>query len=178
MVVFGNEQSGKTSLIFNFVHGKMPSEFDPVIEDCYNININIDKNKYSLKIMDTPGDDDYQSISDKYIEPDNGFLLVFSIDDYDGFQFVKNKYKTIEKRKFNMRKIPLLLMGNKKDFSENERKVSYDEAKQFAESLGIEYIEVSPNHNINVKEGFLLLIKKMIKPKEESKGKGKRCIII
>lgn len=59
-----------------------------------------------------------------------------------------------------------LLVGNKSDLT-NKRAVSYDQAKEFADSLGIEFIETSAKNATNVEKAFLMMasqIKARYKP--------------
>ena len=43
---------------------------------------------------------------------------------------------------------PIVLVGNIKDLNE-ERKVSFEEAASFSETMKIEYIEISSYNNLN-----------------------------
>ena len=51
-----------------------------------------------------------------------GFLLVFAINDYESFKFIKKFYERILKINHG-NKCPILLIGNKNDL-EKERKVT------------------------------------------------------
>ena len=99
-----------------------------------------------------------------------GFLLVFAINDKFSFDILKNRRERILKTKHKDYG-PMILVGNKQDL-DNERNVSYEEAKQLADSWGIEYIETSAKTNYNCKEAFEKLIIEIastkIKPKKSS----------
>ena len=82
----------------------------------------------------------------------DGFLLVFAINNKESFNFPKDKYEQIFKGKY-VDKYPILLVGNKQDLN-NERLVTYEEAKALANSWGIKYIEVSSKTNFNCNEIF------------------------
>ena len=60
------------------------------------------------------------------------------------------------------------MVGNKQDL-ENERKVPHADAKQLADSWGIEYIETSAKTNFNCKEAFEKLAQKIVKAKTAPK---------
>ena len=117
-----------------------------------------------------------------------GFLLVFAINDKYSFDILNEKRKRILKTK-HKDYVPMVLVGNKQDLDnnlylllysiyiilvryKNERKVSYEEPKQLADSWGIEYIETSAKTNYNCKEAFEKLIIEIsstkIKPKKSS----------
>lgn len=66
-----------------------------------------------------------------------------------------------------------LLVGNKSDLT-NKRAVSFDQAKEFADSLGIEFIETSAKNATNVEKAFLMMasqIKARYKPAVTGGGK-------
>ena len=49
-----------------------------------------------------------------------------------------------------------LLVGNKSDLT-SKRAVSFDQAKEFADSLGIEFIETSAKNSTNVEKAFMMM---------------------
>ena len=136
----------------------------------YKTNIIIDNKSYNIHILDTYGDDDYQNMIEMWISSGEGFLLVFSINDRESFEELNWRKERIIKCKHGAF-VPMVLVGNKQDL-ENNTEVSYEEAKQLAESWGIEYIETSTKNNFNCKEAFEAIIMKVvstkIKPKKSS----------
>ena len=117
--------------------------------------------EYKLEILDTPGNEKLIINMDSLISSSEGFLLVFAIDDKESFTLLKGKHDLILKGKQET-KCPILLVGNKQDL-ENDRQVTYDDAKAQADSWGIEYIETSAITGVNCKEAFEKLIKKIVK---------------
>ncbi len=141
----------------------MPSGHDPTIEDRYKKNSTIENKLYSIEILDTAGEDDYQNMMDMWINFGEGFLLVFAINEPESFEILKQKHDRVLKGKHGV-KCPIILVGNKQDLA-NERKVTYDEAKQLADSWGVEYIETSAKTNFNCKEAFEKLASKIVESK-------------
>ena len=133
------------------------------IEDRYKTKLKIEGVEYELEILDTAGEDDYQNMLDMWISFGEGFLLVFAINDKESFNLLKSKHDRVLKGKHGI-KCPILLIGNKQDL-ENEREVQYSEAKQLADSWGIEYMETSAKTNFNCKEAFEKLALEIIKTK-------------
>ena len=181
IAVIGKGVVGKSSLTYRFINYNAPTEHDPTIEDRYKSNTNIDGTLYEVEILDTAGEDDYQNMMDMWISFGEGFLLVFAINDNESFEAVKKKKERVVKGK-HVQNVPLLLVGNKQDLS-NERQVPYSVAKETADSWGIEYIETSAKTNFNCKEAFEKLAKKIVEQKKGKKG-GKnnggsccRCVI-
>ena len=160
---------GKTSLINRFLN----YEYDYVcdtIEDYLRTNMTINNKEYLIEIIEGNGEEDYQNMIEMWASFGEGFLLVFAINDKESFQCLNKKRERILKVK-NGKFVPMILVGNKQDLSD-ERKVSYEEAKQLANSWGIEYIETSAKTKFNYKEPFekisIKIVSTKIKPNKSS----------
>ena len=92
IAVLGKSLVGKSALTYRFISDKFPTEHDTTIEDQYKINTTIDEYNCKLEILDTAGQDDYQSMLDTWIGFAEGFVLVYSIDDRESFDSLKSKY--------------------------------------------------------------------------------------
>ena len=93
LAVLGQTLVGKSALTYRFISDKFPTEHDTTIEDQYKINTTIDEHNCRLEILDTAGQDDYQSMLDTWINFVEGFVLVYSIDDRESFESLKDKYE-------------------------------------------------------------------------------------
>ena len=175
MAVIGRGVVGKSSLTYRFINYKLPQGHDPTIEDRYKTNTTINNQLYSIEILDTAGEDDYQNMMDMWINFGEGFLLVFAINDKESFSLLRGKRERILKGKHG-EPTPMVLVGNKQDLK--DRKVQYNEAKQLADLWGIEYIETSAKTNFNVKEAFEKLVLKISASRNKPKSGGCPCNII
>ena len=160
IAVLGQSLVGKSALTFRFINNKFPDEHDSTIEDSYQIDVNIDNIKCSLEILDTAGQDDYQTMLDTWINSSDGFILVYSIDKKDSFESMKSRYGRILKLK-GEQKVSIIIVGNKCDLEE-ERKVSKEEGENFCLSNKVPFLEVSALKFINVKEAFLSVTKGLL----------------
>ena len=175
IVLLGATEVGKTALIHRFINDSYPEEYDATIEEKYNVeDYKFDGINCRLQILDTSGDEDYQNMLDTYIEFTNCYLLIYSINNENSFKEVKTKYERIcqvkEKEKEN---IIIVLVGNKCDLPINERKVSTNEAEEYANKNGMKFLESSALNRINTKEVFNIAIKKFLeknKDKEDNEG--------
>ena len=174
--MLGKGVVGKSSLTYRFINYNAPQEHDPTIEDRYKSSLTLEGKNYEVEILDTAGEEDYQNMMDMWISFGEGFLLVFAINDPESFELLKGKRDRVLKGKHGV-KCPLLLVGNKQDL-ESERKVAFADAKQLADSWGIEYIETSAKTNFNCKEAFEKLAQKIVALKSNSGGSDKcNCVI-
>ena len=182
LAVLGKSLVGKSALTYRFINDQFPKEHDTTIEDQYKVGTTIDGYNCLLEILDTAGQDDYQSMIETWINFGSGFLLVYSIDDIESFNEVKKKYDKIIQIK-QKEAFSCILVGNKCDLGDNLRKVPTKDAEDFANSKGIPFLEASALTKINVKESFTrvvhdLLLKTQDKKKAGVFGKVCGCQII
>ena len=180
IAVLGQTMVGKSALTFRFINNKFPTEHDTTIEDAYSIPAKIDDTQCLLEILDTAGQDDYQTMLDTWINSADGFILVYSIDNKESFDTTKVRYERIMKLKSDQ-KTAIVIAGNKCDLEEN-RKVSREEAENFCNTNNISFLETSALKTINVKETFLCVARGLLqiqfpnKYKNIDGGSGnKRC---
>ena len=110
----------------------------------------------NCEIIDTSGQEKYNSINKTYYKRADCCVLVYDITDLESFELCKNYYK---KEILNNCKKDLkaILVGNKSDL-EKERKVSQEEGAKFAEDNGYYFKETSCQHNFNVADAFETII--------------------
>ena len=76
----------------------------------------------------------------------NGILLFYNVNDTNSFDKLKETIeKIIDMNKYEM---PLIVVGNK--YNNEERKITYDEAKNFLDKYGIKYHEIESGENIDI----------------------------
>ena len=108
--------------------------------------INIKKNQW-----DTAGHERFRSITTSYYRGANAIIIVFDLSEEKSFAHVSDWLKQIEKHaKENVLKF---LVGNKCDL-EDQRKISKEEAKNFADEHNLPYIETSAKDGVNISELF------------------------
>ena len=110
-----------------------------------------------------------------YYKGKNGILVVYDITNRQSFDDI-NFWLNEIKEKANKNTV-LLLVGNKCDL-EDERKVSFQEGKDFADNNGIKFIETSAKTNQNVDEAFEILIDEVIKNNKDILKKINNNIIL
>ena len=99
ITVLGNTLVGKSALTYRYISNKFPEDHDTTIEDQYKITSKIEGYQCQIEILDTAGQDDYQSMLDTWISFGEGFVLVYSIDQKDSFDVLKDRYERIKRNK-------------------------------------------------------------------------------
>ena len=173
LAVIGKTFVGKSSLIYRKLgcYYELEHEHDPTIGDYrYSTQVIIDNKPYNIQLIETFYSEEYSECFDSEIDPGEGFLLLFAINDKDSFNFLKGKIERILKLK-NGLQTPMILVGNKLDLKD-DRQVEYNEAKQLANSFGIDYIEISAKKNLNCDEAIekLTILTFRLKKKIKSKS--------
>ena len=91
-----------------------------------------------------------------------GIILCFDICDRNSFTELNNFWVKFAESYANKSICKLLLVGTKLD-KKVIRKVSFEEAKKFADEMNICYIETSSMKNVNVDEAFYYIAKEIHK---------------
>lgn len=109
----------------------------------------------------------FRSITRSYYRNSVGVLILFDLTKRKSYENVQS---WMEEAKFHIEphKAVYVIVGHKSDKDE-ERQVKPREARQFAESNGLKYIETSAVSGQNVEETFLMTAREIYKLLEEGK---------
>jgi small GTP-binding protein len=186
IVVVGAGGVGKSALTVMFIQGTFLTKYDPTIEDSYMKQVEVDGVACTLDIMDTAGQEEFGALRDQYMKTGQGFLIVYSITTQTSFEAVTKFRNQILRVQEDRLDIPIILVGNKKDLSE-DREVSPEAGQALAEKFNCDFLEASAKTNANVNEAFFRLVHRINKwrekhpqqaPKKKEKKKGGgRCVL-
>ena len=87
-------------------------------------------------------------------------MIVYDITDLESFQNLNSQLIEIEKN--SSKNVYKILVGNKCDM-ENERKVTTEQGKEFADQYGMQFFETSAKNSTNVNEAFITMTKEVMK---------------
>ena len=180
ILLVGNSSVGKSSLFLRFVDDVWNDVFVPTIGVDFKIKtLKINEKNVKLQIWDTAGQERFRTIISSYYKGAQGILLVFDLTEKESFESLNNWLIEIEKNA--NKNVIKILIGNKNDL-EDKRVVSYNEAKDFADSNGLKYVETSAKLNNNVTEAFSEIGKELMdassKDKEFFANENKKTISI
>jgi len=91
--------------------------------------------------------------------------MVYDVTNYESFEHVEEWLNEVNRHASES--TLKLLVGNKADLQE-DKKVSSEDAKNFADKLGISFLETSAKNATNVEAAFLTMAKQLIQAKEAS----------
>jgi Ras-related protein Rab-1A len=160
VLLLGDTDIRKSSLILRYTEETFNSKLvNSIGVDFKMKKKEIDGKIIKVQIWDTAGHERFRSITYSYYRGANAIIIVFDITDKKSFLSITEWLKQIEKHaKENVFKF---LVGNKSDLAE-ERKVTFEEAKEYADKHDLPYIETSAKEGININELFESSIKSFL----------------
>ena len=167
--IIGDSQTGKTSLINVYCGNSFEENIISTIGYVDHIKeLTSPKNiNYKLKIIDTAGQEQYDSLTLNTFKKCRGLILVYSIDNENSFNNIKDKWIEKIKDSFDIKNTPIILVGNKKDLKD-ERNIPEEEGKKLAEENNFVFFETSAKTGENVNKIFQTLFEIIVKDIEKN----------
>ena len=155
LLLLGDSSVGKTSILLKYISNKFDeSSISTVGVDYMDKIIDYNKFKIKLQIWDTSGEEKFRTITKNFYRNADGLLVVFDLTKKESYDHIRS---WINEAKENNDKLKTILIGNKLDLKD-ERMVTIDVAKQFAEKNNLKYIETSAKDGTNINESFQAII--------------------
>jgi Ras-related protein Rab-6A len=152
LIFLGDQGTGKSSILNRFVEDKFDSNYQATIGlDFQSKNIQIDNQDIHLLLYDTAGQEKFRSLIPMYTREANIIILVYDITRKDSFLHIPSWINELTNVKIE--DIIFVLVGNKIDLN-NERNVSFEEGKKYAEDNNFIFEEVSAKTGENFPELF------------------------
>ncbi len=170
-VIIGDTAVGKSSLLSIFTDKIRSDKYEPTIGvDFEKKQLDLDGKSVEINIWDTSGHPRYRQIAASYYKGVLGVIIVYDITNLESFQNLNSWLNEIKNESSNACKI---LVGNKNDL-EKDRKVTFEQGKEFANQNGMKFFETSVKENNNVKEIFLTIAKEIIQLNTNTKTNEKK----
>ncbi|KAH3757404.1 Ras GTPase [Pelomyxa schiedti] len=179
LVVLGSGGVGKSAITVQFVQGIFVEKYDPTIEDSYRKQIDVDGTACMLEILDTAGTEQFTAMRDLYMKNGHGFVLVYSIISISTFRDLPDMHDQILRVK-DAATVPLVLVGNKCDLTE-QRVVTSEDGQGLATKWGgAIFLEASARMKINIERIFMELIRQInvMNPRAKPKDKHSGCMLL
>ena len=176
ILFLGDSNVGKSCLIKRF----LDDEFDSHLSSTICIDFKIKKIKDDLKLYMW----EITSVKDckSFFKDANGIFIFFDITNEKSFLNIQDYINAVKNYNKN-NNIPIILLGSKSD-QNDDRKILYQDAKNFADSMNMNYFEISSKEGKkeDVQQIFNIMLSEIDeckeKDREEVKKKKKKCLIM
>lgn len=174
LLLIGDSGVGKSCLLLRFADDTYTESYITTIGVDFKIRtVEIDTKTIKLQIWDTAGQERFRTITSSYYRGAHGIIVVYDVTDAESFNNVKQWLHEIDR--YASENVNKLLVGNKSDLVA-KRAVTFEQGQEFANSLGIDFVETSAKNSTNVEKAFMVMssqIKSRMKSQpanEKSKG--------
>jgi Ras-related protein Rab-1A len=169
LVLIGDSGVGKSCLLLRFADDAFTESYISTIGVDFRFRtVKIDQKTVKLQIWDTAGQERFRTITSAYYRGADGIIMVYDVTSQDSFDHVNDWLKEVNR--YASEGTCKLLVGNKSDRS-TDKVVTAEQAKEFADDLGIAFLETSAKSAQNVEEAFLTMAGELIKQRL-SRGGG------
>jgi len=158
IAVLGAGSVGKSALTLRFVRDFFIKDWDPTIEDAYRKTVAVDDITCQLEILDTAGQDDFESLRPQWMMDKDGYLFVYAMDREGSAETDLRPFYDLHTQINEGKDVPIVLVANKKDIIDNDpgkRQVTEERGRELAREFGgATYVETSAFSGENVTEAF------------------------
>ncbi|CAD0057558.1 unnamed protein product [Aureobasidium pullulans] len=149
LLLIGDSGVGKSCLLLRFADDTYTESYISTIGVDFKIRtIELDGKTVKLQIR-------FRTITSSYYRGAHGICVVYDVTDMDSFNNVKQWLQEIDR--YATEGVNKLLVGNKSDMTD-KKVVEYNE---FADSLGIPFLETSAKNASNVEQAFLTMARQI-----------------
>jgi len=133
--------------------------------------VKIDGKTVKLQIWDTAGQERFRTITSAYYRGADGIIMVYDTTNTESFDHVNDWLKEVNR--YAAEKTVKLLVGNKCDRTA-DKAVTEEQAKEFADELGIAVLETSAKSSKNVEEAFLTMAGELVRQRASQGENGEQ----
>ena len=164
VVLFGKQATGKTCIIAQFINGSFdPGAISSLTAQFIRKTIQFaDGRNITLDIWDTAGQEKYRAIAKIYYKEARAVILVYDITDESSFKEMK-EYWYEQVKLYAKKDVIFAVAANKNDLDE-ERKISDEEGRKFANEIGAIFASTSAKSASGIQALFDNVGQKILNP--------------
>ncbi|CAN1169723.1 Ras-related protein RABA4a [Linum perenne] len=152
VVLIGDSAVGKSQILARFARNEFSLDSKATIGVEFQTRTMVISHKsVKAQIWDTAGQERYRAVTSAYYRGAVGAMLVYDITKRQTFDHIPRWLE--ELRGHADKNIVIILIGNKSDL-EDQRAVSTEDAKEFAQKEGLFFLETSALNATNVESAF------------------------
>ena len=156
MIILGDGNVGKTSIINNFVGKTFARQYLMTIGADFHVrSMTVDGEEVNIQIWDIPGQERFSAIRKSFYIGSKGVLLVYDITNSKSFNNLQFWIKEIRRFSSDSK---IIIIGNKIDL-QLQRTVDTLEAQSFASENDALYVETSAKTGNNINLAFEKIVR-------------------
>ena len=164
LLVVGDSSVGKTNFVMRLINNEFSKNYMTTSGiDLKTTDIEIKNKKIHIQLWDTAGQEKYKAITKNLFLKVMGALIIYDITNETSYNNLKSWVKLIKEE--CGKHMQLIILGNKSDL-DAQRKISKDEAINYAKEQKIDYIETSSKTGENVKKAVTMICENILENKE------------
>ena len=166
ILLLGDACVGKTCLISRYANGVFKDDYISTVGfDFISKQEIINDKNINLKLWDTAGQERFKALTPSYLRGAEGIVLVYDVTKSETFDSLK---MWIDSLKSNLgdNSLPIVIDGNKIDL--DDRDISTEDAKKFAQENNFKYFETSAKSGIGVDELFREIVNQILEKKDKT----------
>ncbi|WXG44144.1 MAG: Rab family GTPase [Promethearchaeati archaeon SRVP18_Atabeyarchaeia-1] len=161
VVVAGDPEVGKTSMVRVFATGKFEKNYIPTLGvNILSKNLNFKNVEVAMAIWDLAGQGFMDEVRGQYYSGARAAILVYDITRADTFARIVAWNE--ECKKFSQGILTKIIVGNKLDL-DSEREVATGDGIRLAEEIGAGFVETSAKTGANIEVMFTECAKSLLK---------------
>ncbi|XP_030646347.1 ras and EF-hand domain-containing protein homolog [Chanos chanos] len=149
LVFLGSSGVGKSSFIHQYCRGHFPNNLSTTVGMDYQVrSVVVGNTPIALQLWDTAGQERFHSIAKQYYRKADGILAMYDVTDSASFKAVRSCLD--QAQDVTAEGVCLMLLGNKTEVAEEERRVTITEGQKLAQEYQAEFYECSAKSGRNV----------------------------
>jgi len=157
-LVVGDKKIGKTSLLSRYAQDSFEESYNPTNGAEFKLKLFAHDNKrVKVQAWSIANDEKFTAITKCLCPSTKGVILCYDTTNRESFENLPKWFSIMKK---HAKQAKIMLVGTKSDLK-YQRIVSYDEARDWALSHKMSYLEVSSKGGSNVEEAFVTLTKEI-----------------
>ncbi|KAJ9599813.1 hypothetical protein L9F63_009853 [Diploptera punctata] len=155
LLLIGDSGVGKSCLLLRFADDTYTESYISTIGvDFMHLIMLESRIVFESELWDTAGQERFRTITSSYYRGAHGIIVVYDCTDQESFNNVKQWLEEIDR--YACDNVNKLLVGNKCDLT-TKKVVDYTTAKEYADQLGIPFLETSAKNATNVEQAFMTM---------------------
>ncbi|XP_066433878.1 ras-related protein Rab-17 [Eleutherodactylus coqui] len=172
LVLLGSTNVGKSSLVLRYIRDDFRETISTNGCAFFSQTVYLQDRNLDFEIWDTAGQERYLSVCHLYYHDASAALLVYDITSKE--TFIRAQFWLRELQKYvPSEEMVIALVGNKSDL-QDDRKVSREDAQEFAEQKQLLFMETSAKTGDGVKEVFESVARKLLTLKKQNKDEQQK----